>query len=255
MDMSKRRSRRTRGTTGREHARAHNRRLFRGLCEHLGELDNPLDVEQHASILLGQLWQARGKLPPEARQHHAEALGMPVIKDIAHVGGRGARIMLKAISRIEQGDLGVEASQLASNIRVRPDPEWLTSLGCSEVISARAVATPGEAEGIVLEARAPGIRPHAVAVMIDDRLGGIAKFISLISADANLGGFDPSGLGSDGFDLRPVDAVDACRRVRAAIELTDADLHAPVDDGFAELRALALARAHLPAGVEFGPPA
>jgi hypothetical protein len=110
---------------------------------------------------------------------------------------------------------------------------------------ALAICSPLDGEVIFLEAEQPAFGPHTVAVYIDYRLGGIAKHLGLILP---LEQIDTEVLADPALDGRrreavPIEPVFACRRIRAALELTEARPHLPVGDTFADVRAIALARA------------
>lgn len=204
------------------------------------QFDNPLDLERFVGSLLGRIWERRLLLGADEQPRYALVLGSPIVASIAEHGGAGAPTLLRAIESLERGALARHAGQLARGLPRVGVPDWIEQVGTAEVTRAFSASSPGEGEAILLEA-CTGARGNTTAVFIDGRLGGIVKHIGLLEP------VDAVTEGHVGPRSRiawaPADPVLACRRVRLAIDATDSMPHPPVADTYAELRAIAAARA------------
>ena len=158
--------------------------------------------------------------------------------DLAQQGGRGAKLALYAIGRLAPGELGALGAKLAGELPGQL-PRWTRDIGRSRVVAATGTAMPGDGVALLLEVRGVGMVDHAIAVYIDQRRRGIAKHLGLVYGAAQR----PNDADNDGFCQQPLDVQDACRLVLEAIAVSDGWPTAPVGDGFATLRMLALARA------------
>jgi hypothetical protein len=194
--------------------------------------------------MLGRLWELRVRIKPSwDGVDWALVLGEPIVKDIAAHGGRGAKMILSALERVESGGLGVLAGELSGRLPEDLLPDWAGEIGSARVVRATSACSVLDEQVMFLEARGDGHDAHSIAVFIDARLGGIAKHLGLVQALEHLEG-EPIGSGSSAVVPRPLDPSLACERLRDAIMRTDASYGPPVGEKFADLRALALARAH-----------
>ena len=94
-----------------------------------------------ASQLLGVLSSQRYALPLEeaASPDHLLAIGEPLIEAVARVGGTGAGIALTLISRVDDGELGVRAGELAAKAESGAEddpPGWIDDVGEANVTGA-----------------------------------------------------------------------------------------------------------------------
>lgn len=170
------------------------------------------------------------------------AAGTTVLDSFVDVGGAAAKTALVAVGRLDRGGLGHLAMRLAATLD-DPIPGWITKVGSAPIVRALSDHSPGDGEAFLLQAQPLQGAGHMLAIFVDARLDGIAKHLALTRV------VDPMDLaphpGSAEVEsprFRPVDPAVACRRVRRAIELTDATPHPEVGDGFALYRALAIAR-------------
>ena len=169
-------------------------------------------------------------------------LGRPLLESLVDVGNVGAKTALLGVAGIETGQLGRLALGLADRLASVSVPDWVGDVGKVGIVRAFSGRSPGDGEALLLETDRTAYYPHMVAVFIADRLGGMAKHLALTRL------IDPASpeFADDDVDcpqgFRLVDPVLACRRVRLAIERTDADPSPPVGDTFADCRALAIAR-------------
>jgi hypothetical protein len=227
-------------------------RAVRALCREAQSLRSALEMDCWISSLLGQIWEQRGAAPPVREFDRTFALGVPMMEQIARYGGPGARLTLHAVASVERGGLGVRCSQLADELKRQRLPRWARNLGRMTLSGALIATVPKDGEVIFLQASGGGRVTHTVSVFVDLRQDGIAKHIALVQpiavwADEALG---PDGeLGAEGV---PVTPAHASRRIVEAIRRTDECADPILGETFAELRALALARAGSHPGTEVG---
>ena len=172
-------------------------------------------------------------------------LGTGLLDAILEVGGREGKTVLTAVGQVDRGPLGRAARARAACLPADPIPDWMPQVGNAKIVRAFASHSPGDGEALLLEAERAGEDSHMVAAFISELLGGIAKHLGLIRAidPSDPANCDPGGdAAGSARQFRQVDAILACRRVRVAIERTDATMAAPVGEGFSEHRALVLAR-------------
>jgi hypothetical protein len=85
-------------------------------------LKSALDCELWAALLLGSFWKQRFALAlDDPSLDYAVALGDPLISAVARLGGPGARIALTAIERVDDGELGMRAGVLATEMSENVD--------------------------------------------------------------------------------------------------------------------------------------
>jgi hypothetical protein len=101
-------------------------------------LTGALDAELWASLLLGVFWYQRYTLPLDqaASPDYSLILGEPLIEAVAQFGGVGARTALSVIERVDDGELGLRAAELAASCG--PDegeemPNWVSNVGEAEI--------------------------------------------------------------------------------------------------------------------------
>lgn len=223
-------------------------RMARQICREAGTLGGALEAELWASALLGALWSQRFVLPPEhAAGDYGPALGGPLIEAVARVGGPGSATALTVIQRVDDGELGMRAGELAAEL---PDPAappmWLAGVGEAEVERAAVMREDIFDDGftVFIESLHSDGERHAVGVYVDNNLGVMAKDILLADSIERVGdvmGANPDPHGE--LRLEPIDPGVAAGQIYAALELTDMTFAPPVGEDFAGLRALAMMRA------------
>jgi hypothetical protein len=220
-------------------------------------LTGALDAELWASALLGVLWTHRFDLRPEdVSEGYALVLGEPLVREVARVGGPGARIALRVIAAADDGELDMRAGELAAALADVPLPRWVEDVGQAEIVAAAVMREDVYDDGftVFLEARHPDGEQHAVGVYIDNNLGVIAKDILLADSIAAVERVMRDHPPPDRqLTLTTVTPGFAAGQVHAAMELTDMSFGLEVGDEFADLRAVALmrgdeARAYEPVG-------
>jgi hypothetical protein len=176
-------------------------------------------------------------VPPDFPVGWELALGRPIADRFAALGGPNARTALETLARLDRGEFGAYAFELACELSQHELPEHFHDVCRAPVVQAFASSEEGGGEAIFLETR----ERHTVAAFIDERLGGIAKRLHIV---ANLDTWVPTpGRASPPPDLRCVAVGPACRRLREAMLRTDLYLAPPVGTGYARMRALAFSRA------------
>jgi hypothetical protein len=232
----------------RAHQRSHRRRpasraaATRTLCRQAASLERPLDLERWASSLLGQLWVRRHWVPGDYEGDPLFYGGEPMVRSFAQLGGTPGKTALTAIAKIDQGQLGELAAQLATSLTEAPIPDWVADVGTAKIVKAFAYTEPGDGEAMLLDTDCTGDAAHMLAVFIREQLGGIATVLRLIRR------IDPSGAaipGEGDYEARltPVDPIPACLRVLAAIDRSDEVPPALIDgEDYAADRAIAIAR-------------
>jgi hypothetical protein len=167
-----------------------------------------------------------------------------VAEDIADIGTPEAKACLFALSWADQGPFGALCEKLITDLGQIETPLWATRIGTTRLARAAADQRPGDGKVIVFDVQRRFSDPHSLCVYIDEIRGGIAKYLRLLHPFhelpmAGTPGADPS---DDGMWFVPVDLRWACREVQTAVELTDETQDPPVDEWYAENRALTLAR-------------
>ena len=210
------------------------------MLREVGRRTSTLHLETWGSWLFGELWSNRAKVPPDFPVGWELALGRPIADRFAAIGGPHARTALETLARLDRGEFGAYAFELACGLREHELPEQFHEVCRAPVVKAFASSDEGDGEVIFLETR----ERHTVAAFIDEGLGGIAKRLHLVH---NLDTWEhgPARPGRPGPppDLRSVAVGPACRRLREAMLLTDLYLAPPVPAEYARMRALAFSRA------------
>jgi hypothetical protein len=210
--------------------------MMREILRDVGGMRTALELELWASWLLGQGWKQRIRLPLFQEADWMLALGTPMIGMIAGIGGARARKALSALSMLDRGAFGSYAGAVALTLPGARTPAWMADITGARFTCARAATMLGEGEAVLLDLHRGTKHELSVAVFIDHQFGGIAKWIQLL---------EPVPEDNDEefwTELDPVELAPVAQRVRAAIEASDRDPRAPVDSGFADLRAFLLAR-------------
>lgn len=222
------------------------RRLASAVCDEAARFDTALTAELWASTMLGMWWPA----PLGVRTEEAEReLGGALAEAIARHGGRGALAALLALGEVCEGKLALLAREEADKLFADgvPWPPWGDALMDVEILDAAMMSDPifGDGATILIEARhADEELPHTIGVYVDVNLGGLAKGLLLGGSIDELQQVLDSSPPDDGeIVLERIDPAEAGARIRAAMELTDLTLQAPVGEDYADLRALALLRA------------
>jgi hypothetical protein len=219
--------------------------VARRIVREAAALGSAVEAELWGSALLGLLWERRFDLAPEDfSQGYAVVFGDPLVKAVADTGGVGARVALRVIAAVDDGELGLHAGEFATGLgAVAPLPGWVGELGKAEVVAAAILREEVFDDGstVLLEARNADGEQYAVGVYIDNNLGVIAKDILLADSIAAVERVTREHPPRDErLTLEPVAAGVAAGQVHAAIELADMTLGLDVGQEFAELRAVAL---------------
>lgn len=219
--------------------------MTREMCRQVATIDAPLQLEMWTSWLLGQIWERCAVELTDGRVVRAFQGGVRNADELARAGEPGAMMALLALDSIDYGPIGERAWELALSIADYSLPSWIPWVGHADISGAMAASSP-DGDLVLIEAWRPD-ESHTIGVYIDHRLGGIAKHLGVLGPIDALLMDDSEWNEGESFmrEMRVVDPAWACRRVRAAIELTDARLDPPVGERFAELRALALSRASM----------
>jgi hypothetical protein len=239
--------RRERDRSRREAPRDPALRLARRICHETAGLESALDAELWASHLLGSFW------PPDpfagSEQNAEVELGAPLVERLARIGGQSALAALVAIAEVAETELGPMARAAADKLRaggVAP-PAWGNAIEEAEVLATAVMREEIFDDGITVfvEARHDDGPAHAIGVYVDHNLGGMAKDILLADSIAAVEDVVSRNRDEerDRIVLEPISPQEASVRIHEAMELTDMTLEAPVSDGYAGLRALALLRA------------
>jgi hypothetical protein len=212
-------------------------------------LKSALDCELWAALLLGSFWKQRFALAlDDPSLDYAVALGDPLINAVARLGGPGARIALTAIERVDDGELGMRAGVLATEMSENVDalPRWLVDVGEAQISGAAVMRDPVFDDGVTvfLEARHGDGERHAVGVYIDNNLGVLANDIMLADSIEDVERVMREHPADDGeLSLDAIAPGVAAGRIHAAMELTDTTFGVAVGEDYARLRAVALMRA------------
>lgn len=213
----------------------------RELCDRVEHFDDPLSVERWASSLLGRTWE-RGRCQDECGRDPGFELGAAIVEAIADAGGRGAKLALLAIAALDDHELNEHAASWAAELEDEPAPDWFAKVGEANVIRSCVIYSPCEAEVIFIEADQPSFGLHSICVYVDNRWKGSAKHIELVK-DLDSIAADIAAESPVARDLITVEPELACERIRWAIWETDGWPGIDVGQNYADLRALALARA------------
>ncbi|HYU60170.1 MAG TPA: hypothetical protein VEK39_05370 [Solirubrobacterales bacterium] len=214
-------------------------------CSEAIGLQTALEAELWASALVGMWWPRR--FEPGADDPDLE-IGGPIVDEIARCGNAGALAALIAIGEVSETELGLAA--LESARRLIADgidaPRWGQAILEAQVTRTAVMCEEVFDDGrtIFIEAAHGDGERHAVGVYIDNNLGMMAKDILLADSIERVEDVMRENPQDDGvLRIEPIEPAEASARVRAAIELTDMTLDAPVGEDYARLRALALLRA------------
>jgi hypothetical protein len=219
--------------------RSRRRALARKIATAAATVDSAFDLERVISGVLGGVWRRRNAPYPGDLPSDWEMALVTLVEEQLRLGGRGSRIALEAIGRLDRGDLGELARMRAAQVGAFALPPWLADVGRAPVVAARSSEVRGEAAAVFLHVG--GVPPHTISAFIDLSRGAIAKHLWL-SGDVDLDWPGPWADRGPSLRLRPVDLMLACERVRTAIERTDMVARVPVGKDYASVRALVLSR-------------
>lgn len=207
-------------------------------------MSTPLELEWWASALLGEFWQRCAVTTRDGTTVRAFQMAGRFVDAIGSSGHPAARTALRALDALERGPLGKQAYRLAIGLTTCTCPEWVRLVGHADAVQAVS-AHSSDGDVMFIEFHRGTDDVHTVATYIDHHLGGAAKQLMLVQAIDTMLEKEPEVGGEFSFveQLRPLDPVEACRRLCTAIEVTDGILEPPVGEGYASLRAVALTRA------------
>lgn len=227
------------------------RRLAALICQEAAGFQTALDAELWASTLLGSWWPSPLGIDSSVTDME---VGGPIVAAIARVGGPGAIAALVALGEVCESELALVARNEADRLLARgvPWPPWGDAIMEAEIVRTAVMRERIFDDGITvfIETRHGEGDRHAIGVYIDNNLGVIAKDLVLAESIDQIEqtmAASPPDIGE--IVLEPIDPVEAGARIRAAMELTDMTIDAPVGEDYAALRALAILRAdELPGG-------
>ena len=230
--------------------------LARMIARSAAGIESALDAEAWAAHLLGTFHEQRHGLPLHEAVGVDPALlfGEPLVGRLATFGDAGSAIALAAIAELDDGELGLLASEfLASSPATAAAPAWIEEIGESKIVDAAVISESvfDDARTVLLESLHPDGETMAVGVMIDRNLGGMAKDVLLAESIEQVAGSIGRHLADNEpeLELERVEPGVAAGLIRAAIARTDMTWEPPVTDEFWSGRALALLRADQAAGV------
>ncbi len=233
-------------------------RRVRRSSREAGELSSALEAELWASAILGTFWSKRYSLPPAELDDWALVYGGPIIEGLAALDADNALIALLAIGKVDDGELGIRALELAKKqvARAGEIPEWLSAVGEAEVRRAAVMREDvfDDAHTVFIEAVHPDGEHHAVGVLIDNNLGGMAKDVLLADSIDMVEEVMLERLThEEPLKLEPIEPGRAAGLVHAAVALTDMTFDPPVGEEYARYRAMALLRADEAPGYQVAP--
>lgn len=219
-------------------------RIAKAVCDEAAQLPTALDAELWASGILGSWWPGPKGFVAEGGELE---LGGPLVEAITRIGGEGALAALLALGEVSETELGLLALKRAERLAAAgvPRPGWGPAIREADILRAAVMREDVFDDGatIFLEARHGDAEPHAIGVYVDNNLGVMAKDILLAdSIDAVESVLRDHPRDDGDVRLEPIALPDAAARIRAAMELTDMTLAAPVGEEYAALRSLALLR-------------
>jgi hypothetical protein len=189
--------------------------------------------------VLGRVWLRRAPLPNPPGGDLMFLVGKPILDACVAIGGTKGKTVLRAIAQMDRGQLGVVAGVLADSIEKARSPRWMPEVGNAPITRAFSADATGDGEGVLLETDDGRNDAHMIAAFVSERLGGIVRWFRLLRVVDPL---DPAVTGGQELHFTEVDPTLACRRLRAAIERTDAERAPAVDAEHSMHRALAIAR-------------
>lgn len=214
----------------------------RRMCRALETATEPLDAERLASRLHGRMWEIRRQATTPKQPDWSFGLGAPFARQLARIGGPGAKALLLTLGFQAPARLGALCAELASDLDA-PMPDWARAVPRAQL--TRAALSEAQAIRIVaLEFRREPHQPFAIVVMIKHgiaaRYGLVRPFDELAARGTPDGSFS-----SMGITFLPMEIDDARRQAGEAIKRADAVEPRLLDIASAkELRALALSRIH-----------
>ena len=225
--------------------------IARRIVREAAALTSALDAELWASQMLGVFWDQRYTLPlaQAASPDYTLIFGEPLIEAVARLGGVGARTALSVIERVDDGELGLRAAELAASGGAGAGeemPSWVSNVGEAEITGAAVMYEDvfDDASNVFLEAFHPTGEMHAVGVLIDNNLGGMAKDVLLADSIDRVAEVMRKHPRRDGeLRLERIPPGVAAGQIHAAVELTDMTLDPPVAEDYARLRSMSLLRA------------
>lgn len=214
------------------------------MCRSLERPVDPLEAEQLASRQHGRMWELRHQATTRRQPNWSFGLGAPFARQVARFGGAGAKALLITYGYLAPPRLGRLCLDLARDLDV-PAPDWTAEIGSAELTRAAVDRRPGDGEIVLLEFRRGRRQPFTLAVFVSATKGGIAKRYALMMPFEGIAEHgDPDGpFTANEMCFSPLDAGEACDRIRLAIERADEVDASRLDIPSAKaLRALTLAR-------------
>jgi hypothetical protein len=208
----------------------------------LGQIDDPVDAELWGSDLMGALASsAAGQASLMA------ALTGSLIPAAEAVSTPASLALLRVFATLGPADLRSAAGQAAARVSARgvADPPWAAALGSPQVGDCWHYADVGGRQESLTMTFSYGDRSHAVSVLIDHVRGGqirdawVAQAAGLRAETEQAARDDPLVV----FEM--IDAADAGRRLKAAIDAGECAEQPDQVDDVAAHRALLHARLEL----------
>jgi hypothetical protein len=195
--------------------------MMREMCRGFDTAVEPLDAERIASRCHGRMWELRRRATTPRQPDWSFGLGAPFARELARIGGIGAKGLLLTLGYQAPRRLGQLCAELASDLDV-PTPVWADEVPYAQLTRA-AGCVPDGVECLMLEFRRGPHQPFTISVMISAGAVGIAKHYGLLGPFESFAeGGDPDGeFVVIGRSFWPVDRTDACRRIQSAIDQAD----------------------------------
>lgn len=215
----------------------------RRMCRALETATEPLDGERLASQLHGRMWELRRLATTSRQPDWSFGLGAPFARQLARIGGPGAKGLLLTLGFQAPARLAQLCSELALELDA-PTPDWAQEVPRAEL--TRAARCEGEdVRMLLLDFRRERHQSFAIAVTIRNHNRGIAGRYALLRPFEEFAeSRTPDGrFSSMGITFLPMEIHDARHQVKAAITRADAVRPSLIDIASAkELRALTLSR-------------
>ncbi len=240
-----RRDRRARDVCENGSQRARQIASAKRMCRNVASFTDPFTLECWASTFLGKLWRMRDSVDYD--DGWPLILGEPIVETMAHVGGRGAKAALMALSRLDRTILGVVCADLARELTDVALPHWFDQVAAIEVTRAAWASKPKlPGEMVLIGANRAGRETLSLLVAIDPAQDGVAThLLTTRPFDDALERFaQQAAEQARPFPFKAAEPAFVCRRAEAAMRRTDASPLAEVHELYGDVRAVALNYIH-----------
>lgn len=221
-------------------------------ADELLTLDDPLEAEQWASVVLGLFYKM--PVPFEIQQEVDRTLGPRLVQAAERMRNARGLAVLCALAAVTGNAYGARDAAARMAARGVPRPRWASVIGTAEYSGGWLVADPfGDQTAYYLTFTYPGHGPHMVMALYDENLGGIIK--DAFVARQREGG-DPRSMLEADPDVAVLDAdpAEAAARIRHGVASGDLFIDHDWTEEYKHTRALLLARMDLLPEVEWPEP-